>query len=1163
VPTISKTAVAEATETSATLKGTIDPGEKQTEYRFEYVDKASFEAEGFATAISVPVPNGIVPEGTEDVAVQVPIEGLKAGTLYRFHLFAKNSKGKVTGPDSFFATYTPPPLFGSCPNEAFRSGELSPIAHPSAELPDCRAYEQASPIDKNGGDAAGKPAIAKTDPEGDGIVFTTTSGTPGGDGAQAIPSYLTIRGAGGWSTHGLMPPAGAAGDARVLGWLPDFSQVFTQATRLGELPAQAFFSRPGSGGMLSQISPYVPFLNPGPFPLGAYEFVGSSKDGSEVYFESPLDLGTTPAGIEAVPNVYVWDSESETLHLASAMNDEQPPAKGALAGPYDWAHGSSSANLGKGGGNRFYYVQDEHAVSADGSLYFTEGGTGKLYLRRNPTQPQSAMVGEECTEAQKACTIAVSATHRTPPDPAGTRPAAFMAASADGSKAFFSSSEELTDDANTGPVQPPSQIGRATIGASEAEDKKPGFLPAHALGLATSPDGKFIYWADPATHTIGRAELSGEGTANVEPNYIDTGETSFEAHPGTNPGVLESAPSAPRYVAVDSKYVYWTNTGPLGEGGFPGVDEPVNGAGTIGRAEIGPSEGEEVEPEFIKGAANPQGIAVNASHIYWANNVNFGGFSSIARASIEGDEVEPEFISTNRKPYGVAVDANHLYFAVNDNFDNSYIERTTLEGTEPLEFHGFFLSEGGIRGLALHGAFVYWANQGGKAIGRAPLADLEVGNCVISGKCDLEFIKPEGTLEGLATSGEHIFWSVNGETPPNPGNDLYRFEAKSGALSDLTSDAGEENGAEVKGVLGTSADGSYVYFVANGDLDGPGGEATPGDCHGASVPSLSGACNLYLWHEGDPTKLIARLKTDGNSDALDWAAAALGLFANGNEAKSAFTSPDGHTLLFRSQQKLTAYENAGVPEYYRYRVGQPQLLCVTCNPTGEAATATNQPTLGTTNSPGAVQPYDPAELASRNLSADGERFFFETTEALVSSDTDGAEGCPGGFAGTPACQDVYEWEAPGRGSCMEGGPGYAPLIGGCLYLLSVGKEHEGALFADASESGDDAFILTRSQLVRQDEDGLYDVYDVHVGGGLASQNEAPKVPCEGEACRPAPTPAPQVESPPSFVGPPNPKRPRACPKGKRRVKSRCVKRHKGQSKGRHKRHASHNRGGVK
>ena len=196
-----------------------------------------------------------------------------------------------------------------------------------------------------------------------------------------------------------------------------------------------------------------------------------------------------------------------------------------------------------------------------------------------------------------------------------------------------------------------------------------------------------------------------------------------------------------------------------------------------------------------------------------------------------------------------------------------------------------------------------------------------------------------------------------------------------------------------------------------------------------------------------------------------------------------------------------------------------------------------------------------AAVSSRVLSADGDKAFFETSEALVPEDVNGQGGCL--LMGTteqiyPACLDVYEWEAPGApgGSCNEGSAAYSPLNAGCVYLISTGKSKYPSLFADASASGNDVFFFTRQGLVGQDKDELQDVYDARVGPGLASQNPVAVLPCEAaESCHgPAQTP-PAESSPatPTFAGPQNPK-----PKHKKqKAKKHKQKKHK--AKGQHKR----------
>jgi hypothetical protein len=1107
-PQISATTASGVGTEEATLEAMLNPEGEAGFYHFEY--GLGECAKGGCT--KVPVPDANVPSGSSPVLVKATVEGLTPGTVYHFRLVAHNAT-TVKGPDRTFVTYGPP-LSG---------------------LPDDRAYEQASPTEKDGGDIVGALAQVKASADGKGITFGSTFGIPGGEGAQDLPMYLALRGGAGWSTRGLLPPATSAERAQALGWLPDFSEVFSNATILGEPWTEALIEQSTATGETKLLTPYV--------ANGEYAYAGASADGSVVLFESRAALAVPEGEPQAgASNLYAWDAGSEALSLVSTLNTkaetEAALPRGAFAGPYDWGAGINAAGLGRGGAAGLSYVQDLHAIAPNGDVYFTAAGSGQLYLRENPTQPQSALDGQgECTEPQRACTLHVSATEKENgegtggADPAGPQPAAFLGANVEGSLAFFTSPEKLTDDANTGPEQPSAEISRDTIDGNP-EHREDQFIPGkHAVGLAV--DGSHLYWVDPGAGEIWRAEIS---DANPEA-FITPEATECEVKVGKEEFEVKEA-DAPRYLAVQGEYVYWTNTGPLDK-----QERSVKGCGTIGRAKINSvsEEAEGVEPEFITGAFNPEGVAANSAHIYWANaaTAEKSVFQAIGRAKLNGagaaSEVDQLFFEPHNTPHGVALDESHVYFTgSNDENGTSFVSRLPLEGGAPESLLLAQHSHGGladIRGIAVEGGNVYWASSEEKTIGRAPVIDLVPGECDKIPGCERKFIEVAGTPIGLAPDSAHLYWSINGEAPSNPGNDLYRFDAKAQPgerLTDLSAEEGGE-GADVQGVLGASRDGSYVYFAANGALaEG----AAPGDCHTTlahgPINSIGGSCNLYLWHEGQ-IAYLARLDAVGGktgSDAGDWLPAPQGIYGSGGYApRSASVSPDGRTLLFRSQEKLSAYENKGVPELYRYRVGDPQIACISCNPAGEAVGA--GPSLSSVSFPDASPRPGTAELLSRVLADEGDRAFFESAEALSPLDVNGREACPPvGFPGStvPVCLDVYEWEAPGAGSCEEGGPSYSPEDEGCLYLISSGKDSRPSFFADASESGEDAFFFTRQQLVGQDEDELQDVYDARVGG--VSQNPQPPPVCESaEACHGPAQQAPAEATPatPGFVGPPNPK----------------------------------------
>jgi hypothetical protein len=1106
-PQVISTSFSGVTAQSAVLKGSVNPGgNTTTQARFEY-------GLGECTGSCVKTANVSIGAGTSPVALSAKVEGLAPNTTYHFRVIVTSVPGgPASGLDTTFVTHREPPVFGSCANDAFRGAP-----QPSGLLPDCRAYEQASPVLKTGSDARGTVGFAHTSPNGDRVTFASAGSIPGAEGGQEIPVYLAGRAGGAWSTQGLLPPESYGENVSFLGWTPDFSQVFDSVRKFNGAGGSTLLSRSSDGGAITTIVPYDGGLKDG---FGeAPRYAGTSADGSLALFESPLKLDTVPEAIEGKPNLYLWNRETGEITLAGVQNDKAAFPAGAFAGSYDWIAGDPPLTQ-SGGSSASYYTQDQNAISTDGkSLYFTAGETGQLYLRRNPAQPQSPLNGEgKCTDLALACTLRVSASEKTngkgpdnglgKADAAGTRPAAFLGATPDGKTAFLSSSEKLTNDANTGPEIEPASIARSNLDGSE---ENPSLLLTDAKGVTT--DATHLYWTNPAKGTIGRAELDGK---EPEPEFI-------------------TAAGKPQYVAVDAGHVYWTDAEHAGKG-----------EGTIGRAEL---DGKKPKPEFITGATNPQGIDADSEYVYWNNAGAELSRRTIGRAKLDGSEANQAFIQVDEggqqfTPQGLAVNGTQIYAGINGTQKFSYIFRWDINGeaaSRKFLFDDGKGKETAVKGIALDSEYLYWTRQGANAIGREKLADFPD-----FGKAKFEFLGNAGRPLGLAADASHLYWSANQESPPNPGNDLYRWgydeATNTGKLTDVAPLAGG-NGADVVGVLGISKDGDTVYFAANGDLDGAGpGKA--GDCKGTVVGiavNYSGHCGLYVARKGAPIEFIAQLNASGQEgDALDWLPrGGTGTLAD----KTARVSPDGSTLLFASQEKLTSYDNEGTAELYRYRTGEG-IGCISCNSSGEAPV--RAPDLGRITLSFLV-PNEWSFTLSRNLSADGNRVFFETTDALVGEDTNGLEGCPnaGPAQGQyPVCLDAYEWEAVGAGTCEEDMQG-----GGCIYLLSSGKSKDASFLFDASVSGDDVFIATRDPFVRQDEDELYDVYDAHVEGGLAGQNEV-RSECGGEECKgPGSTPPPlQSPASASFSGPPNPK-PKKAKKKKAHHKGKGAK-HKKQKKGR-------------
>jgi hypothetical protein len=318
--------------------------------------------------------------------------------------------------------------------------------------------------------------------------------------------------------------------------------------------------------------------------------------------------------------------------------------------------------------------------------------------------------------------------------------------------------------------------------------------------------------------------------------------------------------------------------------------------------------------------------------------------------------------------------------------------------------------------------------------------------------------------------------------------DLYRWEREAPVGARLTRISVDEQPADepsdVDAVVGTSADGDYVYFMGGSQLV-------------ASAPPrpATGDLLLFAWHAGR----VSFVGTVG--DLLELAAPT----GWGGSLKAGRVTPDGKHLLFTSRSKvgLTDHDNGdsvacpfgggggGCNEVYIYSAdandGAGALACASCEPDGARA-QTNANIMHRVATGGSST----GPALPRALSNDGRRAFFTTGERLAPEDRNGH------------INDVYVYD----------------IATGELDLISSGRSESHSYFLGASASGDDVFFATRERLVASDVDSSYDLYDARVGGGFHESVPPPR--CVEDRCRgsvdAAPV-APQLSGSLLFEGP--------------------------------------------
>jgi DNA-binding beta-propeller fold protein YncE len=423
-PTIAEQYLASAGSTSAILKARINPNFwADTRYFVEYGPAACASSPCTSQPAS---PGAELGSGVVKKLVTTSgllLSGLAPNTTYHYRFVAQSGGGgPVFGPDSTFTTFsTPPPPEICAANEAFRSGAAK-------ALPDCRAYEMVSPVDKDNGDIIALPDITgwsnrlnQAALDGEALTYSSYRAFGAAEGAPYTAQYLARRGSTGWGSEALGAPLTGNFYGTQLGLENEFKAFSPDLCDSWLVPGGGPTLAPGavagfpnlyrrqncpkSYQALSTVQP--PGLAPKAY---APDLQGHSADGSKAIFRVSDKLSEDARAAK----FQVYEASGGALKYVcifpagtSAKAEAEFPSCSA---------GSPGDISGETSFNRTASVS--HAISADGSrIYWSASeeptALGKIYLRLDGTE-----------------TLAVSETQTT-------KPAQFWGADPDGSKALF------------------------------------------------------------------------------------------------------------------------------------------------------------------------------------------------------------------------------------------------------------------------------------------------------------------------------------------------------------------------------------------------------------------------------------------------------------------------------------------------------------------------------------------------------------------------------------------------------------------------------------------------------------------------------------------------------------------------------------------------------